>query len=78
MRWIEKYVEPKAGDIRIIKRFLFFPQTLPIKIEIKTKMKTIRQTRWLEIAYIKQRYCVPSTLHLGPFWLDLEWVREIK
>lgn len=34
----------KVGDIRIIKRFLFFPMYLD------------SETRWLEVAYIAQIY----------------------
>lgn len=61
MRWKQK-PKPKEGDIRIIKKFLFFPK----KIE--------DETRWLESAYIVQeyiRYQVEWSINYT--WKDISW-----
>ena len=59
MRWRR----PKAGDTRIVKRFLFFPCTLK------------NETRWLEFANILQIYFIhfkfPDSTNEG--WRNLKW-----
>lgn len=59
MRWYSAEV----GDTRIVYRFLFFPR------------KINNQTRWLESAYIRQRYCLDSWL--CGYWIDKDFIDPI-
>jgi hypothetical protein len=50
MRWIAKHSVPNAeGDERMIEKFLWFPKTLEIGVDLY-------QTRWLEKCKIRQVY----------------------
>ena len=65
MRWKIK-PEPKEGDYRIIKKFLFFPTNIGDDV------------RWLEYSYIRQQYR-SKTYWIGADpeytikWVNLEW-----
>jgi len=52
---------PNDGDTRITKKFLWFPKTLEVKD------LGIRQRRWLEWAWVEQKY---YTRYLWEFWYD--------
>ncbi len=59
MRW----TNPKLGEQRMIRKFLFFPR----RIE--------NETRWLEWASIRQRREIDMTwyLFICEMWCDLRW-----
>ena len=57
-----RFTNPRNGDVREKKAFLFFPKTL------KTKQGDLI-TRWLEFAEWKQEYIV----YVSPFWSDHHW-----
>ncbi len=59
MKWKSK--TNLDGDNRIIRRFLFIPKTLQ------------EQTRWLELARIKQVFVNGI---LNDYWRDIEWVDQ--
>ena len=64
MRWI-KGEKPHAGDIRVFRRFLFWPKTL------------VGETRWLEVADIVQEFKINRFAWLSEDdvldWTDREW-----
>jgi hypothetical protein len=63
MRW-NKYSE---GDIRTVKRFLFFPLTINGK------------TRWLEWTTIKQQYyCGYWDAEPYSMWVNMEFVDSLE
>lgn len=73
MRWKEepRKKPPEKGAVRIIRRFLFFPQTVD------------HETRWLETAHIVQTY-VPSQFfdpsgeysYRASWWWSRRWTTE--
>ena len=58
MRWKES--RPVAGDTRVKKVYLVFPKCIN------------NEWRWLETAWIKQRFIVRSTAISG--WEDVCWL----
>lgn len=52
MRWHKE--DPKAGDVRVIQKFLFFPKKL--KNKRKYNDSVIFTTRWLETAKWIEEY----------------------
>ncbi len=58
MKWKE---EAKAGDIRIVNKFLFLPKCIN------------GESRWFEYATIKQLYKIFS---YGDYWEDVEWIND--
>lgn len=68
MKWTIE-LEPILNQERFIKKFLWFP----------TKIR--REARWLEFAYIKQRYSVKrGKSEIYPlrvqFWDNIEWITK--
>lgn len=61
---------PFLGDIRIIKRFTFFPRTLLICLTGK------KETRWLEIVYIEQLFRESGHSDAPAGWYVNGWVKE--
>ena len=50
MRWFKKHkIEPRPGDVRCVKRFLFLPT------ELLDPERNGYQVRWLEMVTIEQR-----------------------
>jgi len=80
MKWrtlVKEVNEPKVGDTRVVRRFLFFPKSFPWGIS-----KELKDTRWLEFAEIKQEYqseTVTSEFCLGEKckWVNVGWVNLI-
>jgi hypothetical protein len=69
MRWEEKEKHyPDYGEVRKIKKFLFWPQKL-IKSSTKNGVEDCRsfEWRWLETATIVQKFC----RYVG--WWDDRW-----
>lgn len=62
MRWKQRPRKgpPERGAVRVTRKFLFFPKTLE------------GETRWLEVAYIVQRY-VPARLPGGAGYYRTAW-----
>ena len=61
MRWLRHSI----NDSRVVKRFLLFPKCIG------------GEWRWLEVAYIKQKYAFFYTgMFYGEFWKDFEWVES--
>jgi hypothetical protein len=59
MKWNKH--EPHFHEMRIIKKFLWFPKTLD------------GETRWLETCHIEQRYYLPNGYGC---WKDIRWVEQ--
>jgi hypothetical protein len=57
MKW--KRDKEYDGELRIIRKFLWFPKTLDY------------ETRWLEFANIKQEFQAGYMLN---YWEDISWV----
>ena len=64
MRKLRKVYQ--AGDIRVEKRFLWFPVTT------MTPDKKHWETRWLEYVTIVEKYYSPP-FPLSPFWKIIEF-----
>lgn len=47
----KRYVPPSPGDVRIIKRLILY-----LDLPVEDGLDKERQARWLETAYIWQRY----------------------
>lgn len=47
----KRYVPPSHGDVRIVKRFIFY-----LDLPVEDGLDKERQARWLETVYIWQRY----------------------
>ena len=61
-------VKPKEGAVRIIKKFLLFPKTLPWADVGGARLVT----RWLETAEIKQKYSrIYGEYYMD--WVDISW-----
>jgi len=62
MRWTNK-TQPKAGEIRVIIKFLFFPT------------KTGNETRWLEFAKIRQKFWKRIPLsRMSSYWSNEKFI----
>jgi hypothetical protein len=61
-----------AGDARVVRRFLLFPQTLLVD---GTKEY---QQRWLEWAWIWQEYIGHTDLDFLGFWQNRTWAAEVS
>ncbi len=55
----------KGGDVRTVRKFLWFPKTLTLYGTLHT------QTRWLEFASIQQSYSA-----YWSDWFDGSWSKE--
>jgi|WetSurMetagenome_2_1015567.scaffolds.fasta_scaffold06573_4 hypothetical protein len=67
MRW----KRPKIGDIKVIRRFLFFPLKLQ---SLKTQNV---ETRWLEWAMIEYRWEVDyREPKQRPYWIPHFWLND--
>lgn len=69
---------PQVGDIRFVKRFLFFP--LSLRVEVYKKRNLIvsgTETRWLEFVTIKERFVELADGDGHPFtrWEPVEFVQ---
>jgi hypothetical protein len=62
MRWKEKHIE--TGTERIVQRFLWFPLCIN------------REWRWLEVAFIKQRYFRSEAGTGEHGWNSMEWTAQ--
>ena len=71
MRWNPD--KPKPKEERIKKTFLMLPYTLPYSKELSKAMGTVRETRWLEWAYIKQVYHYDEKRDCG-WWTDVKFI----
>lgn len=70
MKWLSLPKKPKPGDIRRIKKFLFFPRHIRA------------ETRWLCASEILQIYSESGTSTGYDFsfagWKDVEWSEKVK
>lgn len=71
-------LKPKEGEVRIRKKFLLIPRTLPIAVESETEEK-----RWLEFAYIREEYMMyywysssDGYYRQGFAWVKICWAKE--
>ena len=69
------YKKPGDGDTRVIRRFLFFPLTLPVDQSLRDKTRKVYQRRWLEWALIRQtcRWPHDADMFTVP-WVTDRWV----
>lgn len=71
---INKHAEPQLGDIKCIKKFIWFPK----KLKYISINGTIYQTRWLGFETIEYRYKI--TWKIDSFGIRSytckEWVAE--
>jgi len=64
MRWNKK-PKPVEGDIREVRKFLFFPRTFKDKDHV----------RWFEFAVIREKYKFNSFTY-GYNWVEIDFVNE--
>lgn len=64
MRWKDISI-PDEGEIRVIKKYLFFPR------------KIDGEWRWFEWVKIRQKYYI-NWIGLWSEWEDIEWIDEEK
>ena len=60
MRW----KTPTKGSERVIKRFAILP------------IEAGKETRWLEVCYIKQSWYQPLYVNVDGFWKNIAFVTE--
>jgi len=70
MKKVIKKIYPKPGEIKIKRKFLFFPKTLPIRNNVSIKKESFQVKRWLEYGEIHQEYQVHWD---GNDWVDMWW-----
>jgi hypothetical protein len=65
-----RYAPPSPGDIRIVKRFVIY-----LDLPVEDGLDGERQARWLETAYIWQRY-KRGNPEVPSHWGSTSWAQK--